>query len=549
MARSTRWCSQALLSGVLALIPVHAVSSAEAPSIDRLYPAGGQQGTSVNVELSGKSGGGGLRGWSSQGQLQITIAEDQKFATVSIPEDAPPGTHWLRFYNPSGISIPKPFVVGHIPEMVEEESNDQPDQANAIADPTVTANGVLSQPGDVDVYGIHVPAGRTLVASMQAGRVLGSPMDAVLQVLDEHGTVVAQNDDDHGNDPQIAYEAPKDGTCYVRTFAFPTSPNSTIKLAGAASYVYRLTVTHGPFIDHVLPVVVDQRSDSAITVCGWNLTDQQRTVGIAAFDGPQTHFGREFALAHIVPGAARSSQLESSVSRALGVDSSVSGRISAPGERDVYTLPGVKGQKLTVSVRARAFDSLLDPLLTIRTADGGVVSETDDGGGAKFDTEASITVPSDGPLSVSVEDRFQDGGFRYFYTLTCTQPVPDFTATVGANQYVAGKDEATDVPVTINRTNGFADRLTVSLERLPEGVEAEPVVSEKDGDSSKSVTLKVYRKENAPAFSGAVQVLCRAEESGERRVGTAAIENSQARTPDIWLTVIPKETPAAEHDH
>ncbi len=535
-----------LLFVVLVFVSTLAASTAEAPKIDRLYPAGGQRGTSVNVELGGEPGGDGLRGWSSHGQLQILIADDQKFATVTIPEGSHPGIHWLRFYNSSGASTPKPFFVGHIAEMAEEESNNHPDQADVINDPAVTINGVLSQTGDVDVYRIQVPAGRTLVASMRAKRELGSPMDSVLQLLDEHGTVVAQNDDDHGIDPQIAYESGEDGTFYVRTFAFPASPNRTIKLAGAANYVYRLTVTHGPFIDHVLPAVVDHRSHSAVTVCGWNLTDQQRTVGITAFDEQQTCFGRDFALTHIVPGVARSSQLESNVSRALAVDSSISGRISVPGERDVYTLPGVKGQRLTVSVRARAFDSLLDPLLTITGDDGSVLSETDDSGSAKYDAEASITVPSNDPLLVSVEDRFRDGGFRYFYTVTCVEPTPEFTATVGANQYVSGKDEPIDVPVTINRTNGFSERLTVSFERLPGGVAAEPVVSEKDGESAKAVTLKLHRKENALAFSGAVQVLCRAEGNGDRRFATAAIESSQARTSDIWLTVIPKSESVTE---
>ena len=531
---------------LLVLLSPLTASAAEAPKIDRLYPAGGQQGTSVNVELGGKPGEDDLQSWSSHGQLQIAIADDRKFATITIPEESHPGVHWLRFYNSSGISNPKPFFVGHIAEMVEEESNDHPDQADPISDPAVTINGVLSQVGDVDVYRIQVPAGRTLVASMQAGRELGSPMDSVLQLLDDHGTVVAQNDDDHGVDPQIAYKSTEDTTFYVRTFAFPASPNRTVKLAGAANYVYRLTVTHGPFIDHVLPAIVDHRSNSAVTVCGWNLTDRQRTAGITAFDDHHIRFGRDFALTHLVPGVARSSQLESDVSRALAVNSSISGRISVPGERDVYILPGVKDQRLNLSVQARAFDSLLDPLLTITAEDNSVVSETDDSGSGKYDAETLITVPSTGPLLVSIEDRFQDGGFRYFYTVTCVEPTPEFTATVGANQYVSDKDEPIEVPVTINRTNGFSEQLTISFERLPDGVTTEPVISEKDGDSAKAVTLKLHRKHNAPAFSGAVQILCRAADTGDRRFAAAAIQNSQARTSDIWLTVIPKSEPDPE---
>jgi hypothetical protein len=240
------------------------------------------------------------------------------------------------------------------------------------------------------------------------------------------------------------------------------------------------------------------------------------------------------------------SHVESDVSRVLAVNSSVSGRIAENREKDVYTLPGTKGQKLTVSVKAREMDSLLDPVMIITTADGKVLSESDDVSGANPDVVAAITVPADGPLTVTVEDRYQAGGYRYFYALTCQETQPSVTATVGANQYVANKDEAIDVPVTVSRKNGFGDRLMLSLERLPEGVTAEPVVSEKEGDTSSAVTLKLQRNENAAAFSGSIQVLCRSEETGIRQFATAAIANSQATTPDIWLTVIPQQEPAAE---
>lgn len=536
--RRVRQACLVLITSLLGVtVPVD-VAVGDPPVIDRLFPPGGQLGTSVNVQLAGKPGEEPLQCWSARGQLQISVAEDRKFATVTIPPDAQPGIHWLRFFNSSGTSALRPFIVGHIPEMVEEESNDVLAQADQISHPAATINGVLSQAGDVDICRIEVPAGRTVVASMLASRQLNSPMDAVLQLLDEHGTVVAQNDDDHGIDPQIAWEAPAGGSFYVRAFAFPAKPNSTIKLAGAANYVYRLTVTHGPFIDHVFPAVVDRRSSSAVTICGWNLAEHQHTVGMAAFDEPHTYFGRNFALPQRVPGVTHTSQLESDVSRALAVNSSVSGRIAVPQETDVYTVPGVKGQRLTLSVKARAFDSLLDPLLIITTADGKVLSETDDTT-AVYDCESTITVPADGPLTVSVEDRFRNGGFRYFYTLTCEVPQPEFTATVAASQYMADTDEAIDIPVTITRRHGFAERLTVSLERLPDGVTAEPVTSEKDGDSSKAVTLKLFRSENAPKFSGAVQVLCRDESDGTRQFATAAIDNSQDTISDIWLTVIP----------
>lgn len=519
-------------------------SAAEAPAYNRLFPPGGQLGTTVEVALGGKPGDGIAQFWSHRGQLAGTLSEDRKTVRIQIPDDAVPGVHWIRFYNEAGISDPKPFVVGHIPERAEKEDNNLPDEADRIDALATTLNGVLEKAGDVDVFAIDVPVGSTLVASLLAHRDLASPMDAVLQILNSAGTVVAQNDDDHGNDPQLAYDVVEAGTYYVRVFAFPSAPNSTIRLAGAPTYIYRLTVTHGPFIDHVFPAIVDRRSASAVTVCGWNLQEEHKTVGIAPFEDPQTFFGRDFALHQRVHGVLHASHVESPVSRALSVESSVSGRISEAGEKDVYVVPGVKEEKLRISVRARAIHSLLDPVLIITGPDGKVLSETDDRNGSDRDTEATITVPADGPLSVSVEDRFEDGGFRYFYSISCERPKPTLTAAVGAAEYTLASDDPVDVPVAITRSNGFADRLQISAVRLPSGVAAEPVHSEREGDSAKAVTLKLQRKRDAPAFSGAIQIVCRSEQTGTRTFATVALGGQPAATTDVWLTVLPKEVPA-----
>ncbi len=81
-------------------------------------------------------------------------------------------------------------------------------------------------------------AGQTLVASVAAHGTLGSPMDAVLQICSSDGFVLRQNDDFHGLDPQLVFDAPRDGKYVIRIFAFPASPNSSISFSGKPSYVY-----------------------------------------------------------------------------------------------------------------------------------------------------------------------------------------------------------------------------------------------------------------------------------------------------------------------
>ena len=71
--------------------------------------------------------------------------------------------------------------------------------------------------------------GQTLVAALKGHR-LGSPMDAVLQVVSPAGFVLSQNDDGAGLDPRLVFEATEAGRYVVRGFAFPSEPNSTIGL-------------------------------------------------------------------------------------------------------------------------------------------------------------------------------------------------------------------------------------------------------------------------------------------------------------------------------
>src|SRR5262249_4874955 len=72
-------------------------------------------------------------------------------------------------------------------------------------------------------------------------------------------------------DPRLVYTATKDGRYVVRLFAFPSIPDATIEFRGGPDYLYRLTVTTGPFISHAVPLSVSQADLRAVRVFGWNV--------------------------------------------------------------------------------------------------------------------------------------------------------------------------------------------------------------------------------------------------------------------------------------
>lgn len=254
--------------------------AADPPVLERLVPAGGQRGTTVTAKLVGKPGDGNVRLQSGSSGLVFRLSEKRDTVEIDISADTEPGVHLLRLCNDAGASELRPFIVGILPEQQEAEPNGRLSEALSVATSAATVNGILEKSGDVDSWAVSLEAGQTLVASLTASQILGSPMDGVLQVVDGRGTVVAQNDDDCSMDPLVTFAAPVSGVWYVRVFAFPAAPNSTIGFAGGADYVYRLTLGAQPFVNHAMPLVRQRGGgELRLQLHGWNLEVQEAVLG------------------------------------------------------------------------------------------------------------------------------------------------------------------------------------------------------------------------------------------------------------------------------
>ena len=190
-------------------------------------------------------------------------------------------------------------------------------------------------------------------------------MDAVLQLVDVRGNVILQSDDVRGIDPQLVYDAGEDAELIVRLFAFPETPNSTIGYAGAASFVYLLRVTTGPFVDHVSPLVVPaEESEAAVASkpVGWNLPDHAEVSHYPTTDvSPAVAFVREaIGWTWQLDGPREAvSVLESATddapAMASGLPCIFSGHIERPGEVDRVQICGAKGKDVS---RDRSFASV-----------------------------------------------------------------------------------------------------------------------------------------------------------------------------------------------
>jgi hypothetical protein len=531
------------------------------PDVKHLYPGGGATGQTVEIAVGGNIGTAPVQVWTSRDDVKGEVGESGRLK-ITIGEQTAPGVAWLRLFNAEGAGSLRPFVIGSLPETIEAEPNDELKKATAVPAVPAVVNGVLEKNGDVDLFSVPLKAGQTLVADVVANRQLGSPIDAVLQLLSPVGRVLEQNNDDQGLDPRIGFTVPADGTYFVRVFGFPVEPNSSIQFSGAAGAVYRITLATGPFVDHAHPSVVTRGTSGTLKVVGWNLDSSSAPSALTPGPSPGRK-GEERLLPFDATSGVRSLTLLAPglnnvvtvgvVTHATTVEAepndaahandiafpvTVSGHIDAPRDVDVFRLRASKGRKLEVSVDARTVDSPVDPVLRITDATGKVLQEQDDEARRSFDCQLTFTAPADGEYFFAVSDRFQHGSARHFYRLTIAPPRPDFALTVAADSFVVQSDKPLEIPVTIVREQGFADEIEITTTGLPEGLTAAPAKSEPKGDSSKTVKLSLTAAEPKP-WSGPIRIIGKlATDPAITKPADAPLSGLAARTEQIWLTVV-----------
>jgi hypothetical protein len=496
-----------------------------------LYPAGGQRGTTVEVKAGGTFDQWPVKVWVTGKGVSATAGADKGTFSFTVEPDAEPGAYWVRVYDDTGAAGLRPFVVGTIPELAEKEPNNDPESAQPVGRSAVV-NGRLEKSGDVDCFAVTLRKGQTLVADVEAHRTLRSPMDAVLQVVSVDGFVLAQENDTRGLDPRAVFTAPKDGTYVARVFAFPGTPDSSIRFAGAETFVYRLTLTTGGFVDHAWPLAVAEAG--RVELAGWNIPDEAKAVPVRRGEGPFRVFHPEVAGSAVVVREPHPCWEAAAVKEPLTVPVTVSGRLMAPGSADRFQLVGTKGRPMAVAVAARELGFPLSPVVSVRDRAGKAVARAESKG-PNDDVELTVTPAEDGPLTVEVRDLVRGGGEGYVYRLTARTPEPDFALTASSDRITCPPGKPTDLVVAVVRKNGFAGDVAVSVEGLPNGVTT--AVAKAD---PKAVTVRFTAKDKYPA--GPVRIVGKA--GGLTRRATAALADFGTMIDELWLAPAGDVTPS-----
>jgi Bacterial pre-peptidase C-terminal domain len=484
---------------------------AEPPVASYLFPPGGQRGTTVNFKVGGlflhKSCAFELLGpgVTAPTQLQrtdtlwlegplLTLPDSQQAedypkdlaGSVRIAAGAPPGERFWRVRTAQGATPALKFVVGELPEVVEEEIPGDPIPVPVTL--PVTINGRIFPREDVDVWAFDLKKGQTVTADVNAVR-LGSPLDARLQVLDPAGRVVAEKDSP-GGDPLLHFTAAADGKYAVRIH--------DTQFRGSQAHVYRLTLTPGPWVDRVFPLGGKRGAKTKFEVTGTNVPAEPVEVALPA-DGPWT-FAHRFS----VGGQQTNPVLfdlddlpevsEADAGKPVPLPAVANGRIGKPGEVDSWTVALHKGDVREFELRAARLGSPLLGVLTVCDSAGKELARAESGTGPA-EALLRFTAPADGTFTVRVADQFHSrGGPEFAYRLRLTEPGPaDFRLALAADVLALPQGGQAKLKVQAERVGGHAEPITLAVEGLPEGVTAQPATIPA-GQPAAEITLKADAK-------------------------------------------------------
>ena len=557
-----------LLVALSAVAVVPARAQLPQPKLSTIAPAGGKQGSSVEVTLTGSDQDDATQLVFSHPGITSKSAE-QKF-TVAIAADVPPGFYDVRVVGRYGISNPRTFMVGQWAEFARAGTNTIFESAQMVPF-GCTINGRAEASG-MDFYKFPVKKGQRVLLECHA-REIDSRMAAAMMLYSSTGGELERS----RTGDVMDYTAEADGHLVVKVHDFI--------YRGGPEFFYRLTISEGPFIDSIFPAAGVPGTKAKFTLLGRNLPGSTPAKGLVVGGKPLEQLEVEIdvpgdALARqrlwtgraLLSSAAQVDGFEYQLKTPRGISNpvllgfatapvvlevepnqkpgeaqkitppcEVSGRFYPVGDEDVFTFEAKKGDAYTLELIASRLGQLSDPQIVVQKVtkdDKGAekvseVLELSDSpasiGGAEFNTASNdpggrFEAKEDGTYRLRVRDLFNRSqpNARLTYRLSIRKEAPDFrlVAIPEANEVKKApadvirwnpslrRGETIPIKLLVLRRDGFKEDIQVSVDGLPKGVTA--------GDlripaSSNVVNLLLAADDKATAWAGPVRIIGKAK--------------------------------------
>jgi len=565
---------------------ITSVGHAQLPQarLTAVFPLGAQAGQSVEVSVSSGTDIDELDRMSfSHPGIKAQLKSGNTFA-VSVAADVPVGVYEVTVHGLYGTSNPRSFVVGSLPEVLENDANDTQETAQAIEIGSVV-NGRSNRGADVDFFQVTGKKGQRLLIECQSLRI-DSRFQAELRLYSETGRRVGRSVAlFRTHDPILDVSLPEDGSYFIRV--------SDFVYGGSNDYGYRLKVHTGPHVDFVIPPAGVPGSKARYTLVGRNLPGSQ-PAGIGAdgrqlekldvditlpnkpdeLDPGQAAFSFESTLdgsSYVFKGAngeanpvtiafapqalttENEPNNEAVESQKITVPAEIAGQLQQRGDVDRFEFEAKAGQVFWIDVFGQQLGRLTDPVLTIeqvtKKEDGtetvkrltALDDTTTNAAANLFDTTSNdavfrLAIPADGLYRATIRDRYWEsrGSPDLQYHLAIRPEEHDFRLVIIPSAPVQNqatviqtwspglrRGENLHVSAAVIRKHGFKGVIDISAEGLPAGVTCKNV-SINGEETSTNLVFSVSEDANPGEYDVRIVGTALAESDAAVKAVTAA---------------------------
>lgn len=450
------------------------------PRIGTIYPPAVQRGVESTLQFTGKELDSGT-------ELILPFAADVRLgggkeafnATVTPSPDTLPGAYPVRLRTAEGVSNLRLLVVTDLPVIRVQEPNGR--YKNGTLDltatqlvqwPCIIAGNRLER--DIDAFRFAVQAGDRLTLVTETWRV-GLTPDPLLRLRDGRGRMLAYAHDTPTlqRDERLDFTFKEAGDHYLEMQSTGGGGwnNHYLVRIGALNYARSVFPLGGRRGDRIDFQVVDRDGqastiNSQVPVDPWS--DQWR---LPLPDHPGS-----------LPWLLAAGEYPELMEQAGGTEpqpiawpATVNGRISQPGEQDLYKIAVQPGQQIRVRVEAFHQGSALDGYLLVYDPVGKkLLSKHDDSvGRGNPDPAVDFDVPEDvTEVVIALRDTMNQGSALHSYRVTVEAGGPDFFLWFGNKQNPTNEEDVgwhrMDTSDTLNLTVGQEAKLRLSVRRTKE---------------------------------------------------------------------------------
>lgn len=480
------------------LLPLSANAQTGYPMIMSLKPVAVQVGQTAEVEFNTRYSmlgtyrvlvsGDGVTGEAvppevKEGEKPNITKMKVKF---TVSDDALPGVRDVRLATPQGASTIGQLVVVRDPVTYESGDNSSRDTANEIALPA-TVCGVIEKNEDVDFFRFSVEAGTSLNFHCRCARLqdrihdLQRHADPMITIRNAMGGTVAASDNHFFGDPFLSVTFDRAGDYFLEI--------RDVRYHGNVYWEYAVEISSRPFVSNIYPLGITREQATQVELVGTRLPEPAAasvTLGAELAEGPAwlpVRLGENLSNPAPVYVTSLPPVLETAdennspdAGQPVTLPAGINGRISTESDVDCFRFEAKKGDRWTFEVRARRYQSSIDPYLRVLSADGKQLVENDDlrdfkRGYADSRIE-NWTVPADGTYVLEIRDMHLRGGDSFVYFIEATRAEPHFRLYADTDKTLLTPGTSGVVFVQIERKNGFTGEVQLHIDGLPPGVEA-----------------------------------------------------------------------------